>query len=139
MSARETAVLALAALLQSTGADVWRDTDVARPVPPEGLIQLSEGEDQVEAIFSPLRWLHELPCEVIITVTANDEPTRDERMDSILGTLGDLITADRTLGGAVDHCEPGPPSFQAAEIDGAGKSARLTITLSFVSDDTALS
>lgn len=139
MSARETAVSALAAMLQGTGADVWRDTDLSRPVPPEGAIMLSEGDDQTQAILSPLRWEHDLACEVVITVTAEDEPTRDERMDRIISTIGDLIVADRTLGGAVDWCEPGPPTFEAAEIDGAGKSARFAITLSFVSDDTALS
>lgn len=135
----ETAMTALALTLAGTGAQVWRATDLARDVPPEGLIELREGEAHAEALLSPLAWEIDQHAEVIVTVTAADEPTRDAALDAMLRQIGALIVADRTLGGAIDWAEPLPPEYMPAEIDGAGKSARVTIVLSFFTQNTVLS
>lgn len=139
MSAREDAVAALCDMLQGTGADVWRGTDVARQIDPDGTIEVMEGEHTQEAILSPLRWMVDLNVDVAISVVAADEHTRDARLDSLLATIGDLITADRTLGGVVEHTEPSAVAFEIREADGAAKTARLTVVLSFTTDDTILS
>lgn len=138
MSGREAAVAALAELLRQTGAEVWRDTDLARQVPEGGLIKLAEGDSTATALLSPLRWEHEMACDLVVTVAAADEHARDAALDALLLDIGARIAADRTLGATVDWAEPTPPSFDALEIDGAAKTARLTVHLSFVTTATVL-
>ena len=137
-STREAAVLALVEAAQTTGALVWRATDVEQTVPLEGLIEIAEGDDAIEAILSPLAYAHELAVDVTVTVTRPDEPERDAALDALLQALADAVTADRTLGGAVEFAEIGAPAFLAFEGDGAGKSAHLQVTLSFTTAGSPL-
>ena len=139
MSARETAVAALAELLRQTGATVWRDTDRELDIPPEGLIIVGEGDPTETALLSPLRWEIDQACDIQAIVTAEDEHVRDAALNTLLASIAALIVADRTLAGAVQWAEPGSPSFNALEADGAAKVARFSITLSFVAEGTVLS
>ncbi|MCW3477362.1 hypothetical protein [Limobrevibacterium gyesilva] len=139
MSKREAAISALADLLRQTGAEVWRGTDLAREMVPEGLIEVSEGDSTDTPLLSPLAWEIEQHAEVVVSVAAADEYARDAAMDALLQRIAGLIAVDRTLGGVVDWAEPGAPTFQPAEIDGAAKSARFSVALSYVSTDTVLS
>ena len=139
VSARETAVAALAELLRQTGATVWRDTDRELDIPPEGLIIVGEGDPTETALLSPLRWEIDQACDIQAIVTAEDEHVRDAALNTLLASIAALIVADRTLAGAVQWAEPGSPSFNALEADGAAKVARFSITLSFVAEGTVLS
>lgn len=130
-SKRETALDALADALLDTNAEVWRDTDLARAIPPDGLIEVTEGDATTETVLSPLGYHIDQAAEIRVAVTADDEPARDLALDTLLAAISALILADRTLGGAVDFAEIGPPSFEALEADGAAKAALFTVTLSF--------
>ena len=139
MSARETAVAALAELLRQTGATVWRDTDRELAIPPDGLIIVTEGDSAETPLLSPMRWEIDQACDIQAIVTAADEYARDAALNALLSRIAALIVADRTLAGAVQWAEPGSPSFNALEADGAAKVARFSITLSFVAEGTVLS
>lgn len=138
MTTRETAIQALATLLLQTFAEVWRGTDLARTVPPWGMIEINEGESSDTPLLSPLRWEIDQQVEILLAVTAADEHARDAAMDALLVQVHTLVTADRTLGGAVDDTILGSPSFEPIEADGAAKVARLPCTLSFFTTGSPL-
>lgn len=135
---RESALTALSTALLITGATVWRGTDLARTVPPEGMIELSEGDASETALLSPLRWEIDQQTEILVAVTADDEPARDAALDALLAAIHTAINTDRTLGGAVDDCILGSPSYEPIEADGAAKVARLACTLSFFTTGSPL-
>lgn len=138
-TSREAAISALVAvLLAGTSAAVWRGTDLARDIPPEGMIEVSEGEASESPLLSPLRWEIDQQVEILVSVTAADEPSRDAAMDALLAAIHTAVTADRTLGGAVDDAILGSPSYEPIEADGAGKVARLVCTLSFFTTSSPL-
>lgn len=138
-SARERAVLALVAAAKTVVADVWRETDIERETPPGGMIQIAEAEYEPEPILSPLSYAHEMPAEVILTVEAIDEINRDAKLDALLRAFSAAVLADRTLAGAVEWAEIGPPAFVAFEGNAAGKAARIAVTLCFTSIGSPLS
>lgn len=138
MSTRESAISAFATLLLGTGAQVWRGTDIERDIPPEGLIEIAEGDASEQALLSPLRWEIDQQLDVLVTVSAADEPARDTALDALLGQIHTLVTADRTLSGAVDDTILASPSYMPFEADGAAKSARLSCTLSFFTTGSPL-
>lgn len=130
-SKRETAVAALATLLLDTGATVWRGTDLERDIPPTGLIEVVEGEATETPLMSPLGFDVEQPVDVLVAYSAADEHARDSGLDALLASIHALVVADRTLSGTVDDIQIASPSFAAIETDGAGKVARIPVTLSF--------
>lgn len=130
-SSRERAVKALVEAAKTTGCEVWRDTDLERVVPPEGLIQIGEAEYTPEPMLSPLSYSHEMPADVMVTVIGVDELARDAALDALLIMLSNAIAADRTLGGVVEFADIGAPTFEAFEGDGPGKMARFAVTLCF--------
>lgn len=137
-SARETAINALATALLATDAQVWRATDLVRDIPPEGLIEVAEGEATSETSFSPLRYHVTQAAGLRVAWTAADEPSRDAALDALLIRINSTLLNDRTLGGAVTWLEVGDPSFEALEADGAAKVALVPITLFFTATGSPL-
>ena len=137
-SKRETAVQALAEALLATGAVVWRGSDLRQEIPPEGLIEVTEGDAESEISFSPLRYHVAQLCELRCAVTADDEPARDAAMDALLIRLSATLVADRSLGGATETLELGEPSFEALEADGAAKVALVPVRLFFTATASPL-
>lgn len=119
------------AVSETLGCKVERGSDLPETIPPEGLILIAEGDDDIETILSPLSYAHNLAADVVMTIAAEDEARRDLTIDALLLGFAAAITADHTLGGAVEWCEIGAPSFDAFEGGGAAKSAHLMCTLSF--------
>lgn len=130
-SGREAAITALVTAIEGTGALVFRTTDLEREVPPEGMIEVTEGEDSVQTILSPLTYLHDLEAQVAVTIDGIDEKARDAMLDTLLMKVSQALDDDRTLGGAVDHLEIGTPVMNAFEGSGAGKTAQFPVTLMF--------
>lgn len=135
---REVAITALSTLLLQTFAEVWRATDVPRDIPPWGLIEVAEGDSVEQPLLSPLRFEIDQQVELYVSITAEDEHARDAALDALLGQIHTLVTADRTLGGAVDDTMLGSPSYEPFEADGAAKVARLPCTLSFTTTSSPL-
>jgi hypothetical protein len=131
MSSREDAVKALVTALETTGAEVWRATDLPEVVPPEGLIEVTEGEDQLEVMLSPLAYAHDLAVTVTCHTQAVDEAAREERLDNLLLSASSALTDDLTLGGAVEVLMIGAPTMDAWEGEGAGRSASFPVSLVF--------
>ena len=134
MSVRETALAALSARLGATLATrnpapkVLRNETVPQRLPPGGLVVVRDGETVEETpILSPLAWAIEHRAEVEVVAATG------ALLDALLVDIAAAITGDRTLGGAVEWAQPGAPSFDDAEAEGAAaaRAASVPVTLSF--------
>ena len=134
MSVRETALAALYARLgaalavRNPAPKVLRNETVPQRLPPGGLVVVRDGETVEEtAILSPLAWAveHRAEVEVVAATSA--------LVDALLVDIAGAIASDRTLGGAVEWAQPGAPSFDDAETEGAAaaRAASVPVTLSF--------
>jgi hypothetical protein len=140
MSARETAIAALHSRLVTSLAVrnpapiVLRGETVPQRVPPGGLVVVRDGETVEETpILSPLAWQVEHRAEVEITVACATPAARNSLLDALLVDFAAAITANRTLGGAVEWAQPGSASFEDVEFEGAAaaRAAAIPITLWF--------
>ncbi len=134
MSARETALAALSARLgaalaaRSPAPKVLRNETVPQRLPTGGLVVVRDGETVEETpILSPLAWAVEHRAEVEVVATTG------ALLDALLVDIAAAIAGDRTLGGAVEWAQPGAPSFDDAETEGAAaaRAASVPVTLSF--------
>jgi hypothetical protein len=134
MSVREAALAALFARLGATLAarspapKVLRNETVPQRLPAGGLVVVRDGETVEEtAILSPLAWAieHRADVEVVATTGA--------LLDALLIDIAAAIAGDRTIGGAVEWAQPGAPSFDDAEAEGAAsaRAASIPVTLFF--------
>jgi hypothetical protein len=134
MSARETALAALFARLGAALAapnpapKVLRNETVPQRLSPGGLVVVRDGDTVEETpILSPLAWAveHRAEVEVVATTVA--------LLDALLVDIAAAIAGDRTLAGAVEWAQPGAPSFDDAETEGAAaaRAASVPVTLSF--------
>ena len=140
MSTRETAIAALhgrlaAALATRNPAPlVLRSETVPQRLPPGGLVVIRDGETVEEtAILSPLAWAIEHRADVEVTVGGVTPAARTALLDALLVDLAAAITADRTLGGAVEWAHPGGPDFEDIEFEGAAaaRAASVPVALFF--------
>jgi hypothetical protein len=129
---------ALVTALDATGATIWRDTDLTRDIPEGGMINVAEAEYTPEVVLSPLSYLHEMPAEITVTIVAPDEAARDAALDVLLLAISEALTADRTLGGAVEWLDISVPGVLPFEANGAAKAARFVITLCFTTAGSPL-
>lgn len=146
-SMREAALAALFQLLEAATAamdpapTLLRNETVPQRLPPGGVLVLQDGEtEEATAMLSPLAYTIRHRAELEITVGGTDEAERIARLDALFSVVADAIVVDRTLGGAVEWSEPGPPLIEPIPVDGAAalKSALLPISLWFTAPDTPL-
>lgn len=139
MSVREAALAALFDALSYGGLAVLRNEPKAQEVPAGGLAVLHDGEPgEPERSMSPNLWHYEHRAQIDVFV--RDVPgglDRDAGFDLLCQTIGQAIAADRTLGGAVEWCEPAAPVLQALDEDAAGpvKAASIAVTLVYATTD----
>jgi hypothetical protein len=134
MSVRETALAALSVRLSAALAarnpapKVLRNETVPQRLPPGGLVVVRDGETVEETpILSPLAWAVEHRAEVEVVAASG------ATLDALLVDIAAAIAGDRTLGGAVEWTQPGAPTFDDAETEGAAaaRAASVPVTLSF--------
>lgn len=134
MSARETALAALYARLgaalaaRSPAPKVLRNETVPQRLPAGGLVVVRDGETVEETpILSPLAWAVEHRAEVEVVAATG------ALLDALLVDIATAVASDRTLGGAVEWAQPGAPTFDDAETEGAAaaRAASVPVTLSF--------
>ena len=140
VSSREAAIAALRAALASALASrspapqVLRGETVPQRIAPGGLVMIQDGETVEEtAILSPLRWQIRHVAEVVVAAPGPTPEARAASLDALLVDVAAAVVADRTLGGAVEWAQPGAPSFDDAETEGAAaaRAASVPVTLSF--------
>jgi len=140
VSVRETALAALytrlgaALAARSPAPKVLRNETVPQKLPAGGLVVVRDGETVEEtAILSPLAWAIEHRAEVEVTVGGTTPAARTILLDALLVDIAAAITADRTLGGAVEWAQPGAPDFEDVDFEGAAaaRAASVPITLFF--------
>jgi hypothetical protein len=149
MSARETAIAALVAqITASAGARpapkpvVLRNEPYPQNLPAGGLVVVRDGEVVAsEAIMSPLRYHIEHAAEVEVVVAGNTAAARAAAIDALLVALSAGVSANRTLGGAVEFAEVGTTDLEDIEFEGAAalRAARFSVTLQFTAAETPLS
>lgn len=134
-SAHETALKAALALLQTVaGPKVTRNEVETTRVPPEGWVNLRDGEivDE-EEYLSPPSFAYTRRADVVVQVTAGTAAGRDAALDAILVDLDAAVAADPTLGGAVDMAwlEPAEPITENVEGGPAVKAAEVPLYMDY--------
>jgi len=140
VSTRETAIAALHGRLQTALATrnlaplVLRGETVPQRLQLGGLVIIRDGETVEETpILSPLAWAIEHRAEVEVTVAGAMPAGRATLLDALLVDIAATITADRTLGGALEWAQPGAPDFEDVEFEGAAaaRAALVPVSLFF--------
>jgi len=148
MSARETAIAALHSRLTTSlavrnpGPMVLRGETVPQRIPAGGLVVVRDGETVDETpILSPLAWQIEHRAEVEVTAAGATPAARTTLLDALLVDIAGAITANRTLGGAVEWAQPGSADFGDVEFEGAAaaRAASVPVTLFFTVAGSPLS
>ena len=140
MSIREAVIAALHSRLATALAGrnpapmVLRGETVPQRLPPGGLVVIRDGETVEEtAILSPLAWAIEHRAEVEVTVAGATPAARNAQLDALLVAIAAAITADRSVGGALEWAQPGAPDFEDVEFEGAAaaRAASVPVALFF--------
>lgn len=124
-SARETAINGLYTVLQTiSGPTVKRNAVLPTTIPSGGFINVLDAEDknegqEFETTISPLMYHYQWQTEIEVAVQHHDQSTRDTAFDNLLTSIGAKINVDKTLGGAVEHCEILPPMIGNLAVEGA--------------------
>ena len=136
MSQREAALNALQAVLETLSGPVVQPRNTAEPteVSPAGWVILRDGDPgEPTMVFSPATYCYEHQAEVEVWVQGATAAVRDAALDAILEQLPPLLTADPTLGGAVDYTELREPELDHERAPGTAdlKVARVPVILSY--------
>ncbi len=129
---RETVLAALHARLQPLAAHTLRDEVLPERIPATGLIILRDGQPgEPEVTLSPLRYHYQHRAELEVVVQAGIG--RASAFNTLIGTIGNALDADRTLGGLCDWVEPEAPASVDLPIEGAAalKAAVITVVLHY--------
>lgn len=137
MSARETALAALATRLATTLASmspppvVARNATIPQVIPAGGLVMLRDGETtNSTTMMSPLTYAIEHGAEVEVIARGATAAASQVRLDDLLVAVAGALITDRTLGGAVEWAEPGLPAFDDLTFDGAAPARTATVVVS---------
>lgn len=135
MTDREAVLQALHTQLSALPATVLRGEVLPERVPAAGLVILRDGEPgEPEVTLSPLEyhWRHRAELEAVV-----QGADRDALFDELCAAIAAVLAADRTLGGACDWAEPGPPRPVDLAVEGAAalKAAVIPVTLHYSTAD----
>ncbi|TGD61981.1 acyl-CoA transferase [Tabrizicola sp. WMC-M-20] len=133
---RETVLAALHARLQQLAALVLRDEVLPERIPAPGLIILRDGQPgEPDVTLSPLRYHYQHRVELEVVVRASTD--RTSTFDTLIGSIGAALEADRTLGSLCDWVEPEAPASVDLPVEGAAalKAGVITIVLHYTTTD----
>ncbi|ARJ68705.1 MULTISPECIES: hypothetical protein [Paracoccus] len=135
---REQVLSSLFTLLQGIGGGtiVLRNEVLPERIPAAGLLILRDGTPgEAEVTLSPLRyhWQHRAEVEVFVRGSSGLELA----FDTLAEGIGQVIAADRTLGGLCDWIETDAPEPADLAVEGAPtiRAAVLILTLHYTSND----
>ncbi len=135
---REQVLSSLFTLLQGIGGGtiVLRNEVLPERIPAAGLLILRDGTPgEAEVTLSPLRyhWQHRAEVEVFVRGSSGLELA----FDALAERVGQVIAADRTLGGLCAWIETDAPEPADLAVEGAPtiRAAVLILTLHYTSND----
>ncbi len=134
---REEVLSSLFILLQGiSGVVVQRNEVLPERIPAAGLLILRDGTPgEAEVTLSPLRyhWQHRAEVELFVRGSSGLELA----FDTLAERIGQVIAADRTLGGLCDWIETDAPEPADLAVEGAPtiRAAVLILTLHYTSND----
>ena len=134
-SIRATILAALHARLSALPATARRGEVLPERVPPEGLLILRDGEPGEPGVtLSPLRYHYQHRAEIEAVVQSADH---DAAFDTLIGSIGTALAADRTLGGLCDWVEAEAPRPIDLPVEGAAslKAAVIPVVLHYTTAD----
>lgn len=140
MTKREEVLSALLAALVAglPSAAVRRNAIIPTRIGAGGLVILRDGDPgEGEPLLSPPSWYFEHRAEIEILVDEPDEAARAAALDGIAATIGAILAADRTLGGACDYAQGTAPSVVDIPVENSAPlgGATLSVVLAYVSAD----
>lgn len=140
MTKREEVLSALLAALVAglPSAAVRRNAIIPTRIGAGGLVILRDGDPgEGEPLLSPPSWYFEHRAEIEILVDEPDEAARAAALDGIAATIGAILAADRTLGGACDYAQGTAPSVVDIPVENGAPlgGATLSVVLAYVSAD----
>jgi hypothetical protein len=115
---------------------VLRNEVLPARIPPDGLVVVRDGDPgEPEVTLNPVTYLWQHRAEIEVVVEAATAAARDAALDALLVTIGATLSADPTLGGAVEWSEAGAPRTEDLAIEGAAalKGAVVPVTLVYTS------
>ena len=123
--------------LASSTLHVYRNADKPEKVSAGMIIMRDGASEEPEVLLSPLTYIFEHLVHVEVLVQAQDAATRDSTLDTLLSSIGALVTANRSLGGLAEWSECNAPAFTQEPIEGAPtvKMAEISIMVRFVTND----
>lgn len=133
MTKREEVLAALYARLQLiAGSLVQRSSVLPERVPPEGMVNLRDGDPgDPDVTLSPRRYHFEHMAEIEVIVHVQND--RAVAFDMLLEALGLVLGTDKTLGGLCDWIEPEAPAPVDLPVAGgiAYKAAVISVALHY--------
>lgn len=135
-TSRETILTALHARLSTLLATALRGEVLPERVPAAGLLILRDGEPgEPDVTLSPLRYHYQHRAEIEAVVQGAD---RDVAFDALCASIGEVIAADRTLGGLCDWVEAEAPQPVDLPVEGAAslKAAVIRVSLFYTTSDS---
>lgn len=132
---RELILAALYERFSALPATALRGDVLPERVPPEGLLNLRDGEPgEPEVTLSPLAYHYQHRTEIEAVVQGAD---RDTAFDLLCASIGTSIAADRTLGGLCDWVEAEAPRPVDLPVEGAAslKAAVIPVILHYTTAD----
>ena len=125
---RETILAALHTLLETLSATALRGNVLPERITATGLIILRDGKPgEPEISLSPLTYFYELRAELEVVIQAG--AGCDALFDTLTGSIGSVLAADRTLGGLCNWVEAEVPEPIDLPIEGAARQCALPVTV----------
>ncbi len=133
MTKREEVLAAIYARLQLiSGSLVQRSSVLPERVPPEGMVNLRDGDPgDPDVTLSPRRYHFEHMAEIEVIVHVQND--RAVAFDMLVEALGLVLGTDQTLGGLCDWIEPEAPAPVDLPVAGgiAYKAAVIPVALHY--------
>ena len=136
MSKREDVLNALVKRLKELPVNVVRNEELPQIIPENGMVFVRDGDmGNPEVLLSPTLYLYQHAVDVEVVVQHEDNAIRDATMDELLENIGNLISSNPTLDGAVDYAHLGAPEILQEHIDGAPtiKAVIVNVILEYAS------
>ena len=124
--------------LETPTLKIYRNLDKPQIIPAGGMVILRDGSEEApEVLMSPLTYIYEHVATLEVMVQNADQPSRDAQLDTLLISIGAIISANRTLGGSAEWMEARAPEFTEEPVEGAPtmKLATVPVMIRYFTSD----